>query len=109
MTDQSVQTVTAGDDASHGRRTLGIAGLAALATYLDTTILFVAFPDITASFGDSSASTLSWVLNAYTIAFAALLVPAGKVADRVGHRRAFLVGSATFTVASMACGLAPAV
>ena len=76
MTDQPGQTAAAAGDARHGRRTLGTAGLAALATYLDTTILFVAFPDITASFGDSSASTLSWVLNAYTIAFAALLVPA---------------------------------
>ncbi|MDH3682543.1 MAG: DHA2 family efflux MFS transporter permease subunit [Acidimicrobiia bacterium] len=109
MTDQHAQAATASHDARHGRLTLGIAALAALATYLDTTILFVAFPDITASFGDSSPSTLSWVLNAYTIAFAALLVPAGKLADRLGHRLAFLVGSATFTVASMACGLAPTV
>ena len=69
-----------------------------MATYLDTTILFVAFPGITASFEGSSASTLSWVLNAYTIAFAALLVPAGKLADRLGQRLAFLVGSATFSV-----------
>ena len=89
--------------------TLAVAALAALATYLDTTILFVAFPDITATFGDSSTSTLSWVLNAYTIAFAALLVPAGKLADRLGHRRIFLTGSVTFTVASLACGLAPSV
>ena len=87
--------------------TLGIAGLAAMATYLDTTILFVAFPGITASFDTSSTSTLSWVLNAYTIVFAALLVPAGKLADRFGHRRAFLVGSATFSMASLACGIAP--
>ena len=69
MLDQHMQAVAAGRDARHGRLTLSIAGLAALATYLDTTILFVAFPDITKSFGDSSASTLSWVLNAYTIAF----------------------------------------
>lgn len=94
-------------DARRGRLTLGIAGLAALVTYLDTTILFVAFPDITNSFGTSPASTLSWVLNAYTIIFAAVLVPAGKLADRLGHRRAFLVGSATFTIASLGCGLAP--
>jgi EmrB/QacA subfamily drug resistance transporter len=94
-------------DERRSRVILGIAGLAALATYLDTTLLFVAFPDIRATFGDSPASTLSWVLNAYTIAFAALLVPAGKLADRLGHRRAFLVGSAMFTIASMACGLAP--
>jgi len=94
-------------DERRARVILSIAGLAALATYLDTTLLFVAFPDIKGTFGDSPASTLSWVLNAYTIAFAAVLVPAGKVADRVGHRRAFLIGSATFTIASMVCGLAP--
>lgn len=91
----------------HSRRTLTIASLATLATFLDTTILYVAFPDITATFADTGASQLSWVLNAYTIVFAALLIPAGKVADRVGHRRVFLAGSTAFTAASMACGLAP--
>ena len=96
-------------DETMARATLAVAALAALATYLDTTILFVAFPDITATFGRSSPSTLSWVLNGYTITFAALLVPAGKLADRLGHRRVFLTGSAVFTAASMACGLAPAV
>ena len=96
-------------NAGQARLTLAIAGLAAMATYLDTTILFVAFPGITASFQDSSTSILSWVLNAYTITFAALLVPAGKLADRLGQRLAFLVGSATFSVASLACGLAPSV
>ena len=91
----------------HSRRTLTIASLAVLATFLDTTILYVAFPDITATFSGTSASELSWVLNAYTIVFAAMLIPAGKLADRVGHRKVFLAGSTVFTVASMACGLAP--
>jgi EmrB/QacA subfamily drug resistance transporter len=89
------------------RKTLLIASLATLATFLDTTILFVAFPDIGATFTESGTGELSWVLNAYTIAFAALLIPAGKIADRIGHRRVFLAGSALFTAASMACGLAP--
>lgn len=89
------------------RRTLTIASLATLATFLDTTILYVAFPDITATFSGTGASELSWVLNAYTITFAALLIPAGKLADRIGHRRVFLAGSTVFTAASMACGLAP--
>jgi MFS family permease len=93
----------------HPRRTLTIASLATLATFLDTTILYVAFPDITRTFAGERASTLSWVLNAYTIVFAALLIPFGKLADRIGHRRVFLVGSTAFTVASMACGLAPSV
>ena len=91
----------------HSNRTLVIASLATLATFLDTTILYVAFPDIAATFADTGASELSWVLNAYTIVFAALLIPAGKVADRIGHRRVFLAGSALFTAASIACGLAP--
>lgn len=91
----------------HSRRTLTIASLAVLATFLDTTILFVAFPDITATFSGTGSSELSWVLNAYTIVFAAMLIPAGKLADRVGHKSVFLAGSTLFTVASMACGLAP--
>ena len=92
---------------SEARSTLVIASLATLATFLDTTILYVAFPDIGRTFSGTSPAELSWVLNAYTIVFAALLIPAGKVADRVGHRRAFLAGSVLFTAASMACGLAP--
>ena len=89
------------------RLTLAVASLAVLAVFLDTTVLFVAFPDIVATFDAVAPAQLSWVLNAYTIVFAALLVPAGKLADRLGHKRAFLFGSALFTVASMACGLAP--
>jgi EmrB/QacA subfamily drug resistance transporter len=87
--------------------TLAVASLAVLAVFLDTTVLFVAFPDIIATFDTVEPAQLSWVLNAYTIVFAALLVPAGKFADRLGHKRAFLSGSVLFTVASMACGLAP--
>ena len=97
-------------EASHikanGNATLAIASLAAMATYLDSSVLFVAFPDITNSFSNATTATLSWVLNAYTITFAALLVPAGKLGDRLGPRRALYVGSAIFTLASMVCGLA---
>jgi len=108
MADTQAPGTASGFDERAGRLTLAIAALAAMATYLDTTILFVAFPDITQTFGDSSTSTLSWVLNGYTITFAALLVPAGKLGDRLGHRRAFLTGSALFTAASMAVGWASA-
>ena len=109
MRQPSTATRAAGPDPApdHSRRTLTIASLATLATFLDTTILFVAFPDISRTFSDTSASELSWVLNAYTIVFAAMLIPAGKLADRIGHRRAFLAGSTMFTLASAACGLAP--
>ena len=49
------------------------------------------------------------MLNGYTIAFAALLVPAGKLADRLGHKRVFLLGIALFTLGSAACAVAPTV
>lgn len=88
-------------------RTLAISSLAVFAVFLDTSVLFVAFPDIIASFPDVGAAQLSWVLNAYTIVLAALLIPAGKLADRHGHRRMFLVGSAVFTLASASCAVAP--
>ena len=81
--------------------------LAVFAVFLDTTILFVAFPAIRADFSDVSAASMSWVLNAYTIVFAALLIPAGRLADRVGRRRTFLTAVVLFTSASMLCGLAP--
>ncbi|QGG94343.1 DHA2 family efflux MFS transporter permease subunit [Actinomarinicola tropica] len=100
-------TAHADDTARHARATLAIASLAVLATFLDTTVLFVAFGDIARSFDTVSPAQLSWVLNAYTVVVAALLVPAGKVADRVGHKRVFLAGSILFTVASVACAAAP--
>src|SRR5688572_22888030 len=58
---------------------------------LDLFIVNIAFPAIGDEFSADSAE-LSWVLNAYTIGFAALLAPAGRTADRIGRRRVFLVG-----------------
>jgi len=86
---------------------LATTSTAVFAVFLDTTILFVAFPSIGADFPDVSASSLSWVLNAYTIVFAALLIPAGRLADRLGRRKVFLAAVVLFTVASMLCGIAP--
>ncbi len=88
---------------------LASTSLAVFAVLLDTTILFVAFPSIRADFSSVSPSTLSWVLNSYTIVFAALLIPAGRLADRIGRRRTFLTAVVIFTTASMLCGLAPTV
>ena len=81
-------------------------GIAVFAVFLDTTIGFVTFQAIGRTF-PSSPSALSWVLTAYTLVFGALLIPAGKLADRVGRRRVFLWGVVVFTIGSMACGLAP--
>jgi len=74
---------------------------------LDLFIVNIAFPDIQRDFSGTSLSSLSWVLNAYAIGFAALLVPAGRWADRAGRKRAFLGGLALFSAASAACAAAP--
>ncbi|MFB8007267.1 MFS transporter [Nocardia sp. NPDC056000] len=80
---------------------------AAFMAMLDTFIVNVAFTAIGDGFPGSSLADLSWVLNAYTIVYAALLIPAGRLADRYGRKRGFLTGLAVFTVASVACALAP--
>ena len=67
----------------------------------------VAFPDLEQTFVDTSRGSLTWVLNAYTIAFAALLIPAGRLADRFGRRHVFMIGLAIFAVSSMLVGAAP--
>lgn len=84
-------------------------GLAVFAVFLDTTILFVAFTAIGRDFANVGTAALSWVLNAYTIAFAAALIPAGRLADRFGRRKTFLFAVVLFTLASMACGAAASV
>ncbi len=88
-----------------GRVLLIVASAVFLAS-LDLFIVNIAFPDIEDAFSGSSVSGLSWVLNGYAIVFAALLVPAGRLADRFGRRRAFLLGLGVFVGASAACGLA---
>ena len=84
---------------------LAICGGVFLA-FLDTTIVNTSFPDIRRSF-DASPAQLSWVLDGYFIVLAALLVPAGGVADRLGRRRVFLAGVALFVVTSVLCAVAP--
>lgn len=86
---------------------LAVASLASFMVFLDTQVLFVAFDDIRSSFPGVSFATMSWTLSAYTIALAAALVPCGRMADRFGRRRVFLIGLVAFTLASALCALAP--
>ena len=86
-----------------------VTAVAVFMGFLDVTIVNIAFPDIRASFKGSSLADLSWVLNAYNVVFAALLVPAGRVADVVGRRRMFFIGLITFLAASAVCGAAASV
>src|SRR5580704_687898 len=73
---------------------------------LDVTIVNVALSRISADFG-ATVADLQWVIDAYTLGFAALLLSAGVVVDRLGSKRVFVTGFVGFAAASLACGLAP--
>ena len=101
------------DPAAPGaRRTALIVGVLAIAVFMSSLDLFIvnlAFPYIGREYPGTTLSALSWVLNGYTIVFAAVLVPAGRWADRIGRRRAMTAGLVLFTAGSVLCGLAPGV
>lgn len=82
------------------------ASLGCAVTVLDTNLVGIVLPtiatDLQASFAD-----IEWVVSAYLLCFAALLLPAGAVADRSGRKRVLLAGLAIFALASLACGAAP--
>ena len=97
------------DDNHHSARFAAVfavvaAGIAMV--NLDMFIVNVALPSIGRAFGGTDLASLSWVLNAYAIVFAALLVPAGRAADRFGRRASFLAGVVVFALASAACAAA---
>src|ERR1700758_1952299 len=73
---------------------------------LDAVIVNVALPDIRRDLA-GGMSGLQWVVDGYTLMFAALLLSAGSLSDRVGARRAFGAGMVLFVLASAGCGLAP--
>ena len=72
---------------------------------IDITIVNIAIPTLERDL-DSSVDTVSWVLNAYNIVFAVVLVSMGRLADQFGRKRFFLVGLAIFTLGSLLCGIA---
>src|SRR5919197_1264118 len=73
---------------------------------LDATIVAIALPAVQADLG-LSTTALGWVITAYTLVFGGGLLAAGRLADRVGRRRAFTGGLLLFAAASLGCGLAP--
>ena len=77
---------------------LAVASVAGFAGALDLSMLFVAYPAIADAFPDTSPALLSWVVTVYSIVLAALLIPSGRLADRLGRRRVFLTGIAVFGV-----------
>lgn len=86
-----------------------VASIATFLVALDTTMLFAAFDPLRHAFSDATTAELSWVLNAYTVVYATMLIPAGGLADTHGRKRVFLVGLVLFLAASAACGLAGSV
>ncbi|HEX3909765.1 MAG TPA: MFS transporter [Solirubrobacteraceae bacterium] len=86
---------------------LAVAVLGSSMTFVDASSVNIAIPDIAKHFPGSSLSNVSWVLNAYSIVFAAFLVGGGQLADLLGRRRAFGFSTIAFTLSSALCALAP--
>jgi len=86
-------------------RTFSVACIAIFLVSIDATVLYAGFPALRAGFAGVGAPELSWVLNAYTVVYAALLAPAGRLADLYGRKRMFVLGVGLFLVASLGCGL----
>jgi len=84
-----------------------LTAIAVFLVSLDATVVLAAFPALRAAFPAASPAELSWVINAYTIVYAALLVPAGRLADIHGRKRLFLIGLSGFGLGSLLCALAP--
>lgn len=89
------------------RAVLAVLLAAVFMSLLDMFVVNVALPAVGRHFAGAGPARLSWVLNAYAIVFAALLVPAGRWADRAGRKRVFLLGLGLFTGASALCAAAP--
>jgi len=106
-TGQNAEDVT---DSPHPRRwwILVVILVAEIMDLLDATIVNIAAPSIQADLGGSN-SVLQWTIAGYTLAFAIMLITAGRLGDIVGRKRMFIIGATGFTIASVACGLAPSV
>ena len=88
---------------SSPRAVLAVAVLGTFMAFVDATIVNIAVPDIARDFSGSRLSSVSWVLNAYNIVFAAFLVGGGQLADLLGRRRVFSFALVLFTLASGLC------
>ncbi|MEV3991635.1 MFS transporter [Streptomyces sp. NPDC049837] len=100
------ETLVVGTPPARTGAALGAALLGFALITLDTSVVNVALPAMGGDLGGGMTG-LQWVVDAYTLAFAALLLSTGALADRVGASRAYAAGVVVFTLASAACGLAP--
>src|SRR5215210_8601775 len=88
--------------------TLAIVSIALFMTALDNLVVGVALPSIRVDLGGSIES-LEWTVNAYTLAFAVLLITGAALGDRFGRKRMFVTGLGIFTTASAAAAVAPSI
>ncbi|WP_194862014.1 MFS transporter, partial [Dietzia sp. SYD-A1] len=103
-----IQTTVPAPVAPSRRRwaVVAVCGFALFLVGVDTTIVTIGLGEIGGALG-VGADRLSWVVDAYTVVFAALLITSGALADRVGRRRVFTTGLVVFGIASLACASAP--
>ncbi len=113
MTDPPADTASTDIPAAGDRiparawRTLAVTSIVGFMVSLEITVIALAFPDIREAFPGASESTLSWIITAYNIGVASLLLVAGWAADRFGRKRLFLAGLGVFAIGSLGSGLAP--
>ena len=105
-TECAVDTLVEPKAAARPRLTLALVASGMFMAVLDTTIVNVALPALRATLG-ASVSGLAWIVDAYTLSFAALILAGGVASDRFGAKAVYLWGLALFVAASAACGLAP--
>jgi NTE family protein len=86
---------------------LSVVLLGTAMAFVDATIVNISVPSIVAQFPTAQLSSVSWVLNAYNVVFAAFLIGGGQLADTFGRRRVFSLALCAFTAASALCALAP--
>jgi EmrB/QacA subfamily drug resistance transporter len=94
-----------------GRRRWAVLAVVSAAQFLiilDLWVVNIALPALQHDFAPATLSDVSWILDVYAIVLAALLLPAGRVADSIGRRACFLAGLVVFGIASLGCAVAPA-
>ena len=91
---------------AHRRWVLTATILGSSMAFIDGTVVNIALPALQATLG-ATISGVQWVVEAYTLFLAALMLTGGALGDRLGRRRIFLIGVVVFTAGSIACGLAP--
>jgi len=101
-----MSSISAAQTISRNTPLLLTASFGCAMTVLDTNVVGIVLPtiarDLNASFAD-----IEWVISAYVLCFASLLLPAGSIADRFGRKRVFIIGITLFALSSLACGMAP--